>query len=60
MEVKFKVRFMDWQAGEVVNLSKAAALRYIGLGTCDAVKPPVKRKKKAPPGNKRAAAPKNK
>lgn len=52
-EVKFGVRFMDWQKDEVATFKKERADKYIRLGVCAEVKPPVKKKK-------RASAPSNK
>lgn len=62
MKVKFIAKFMDWKVGEVADISKAAARRYIDvLAVCEAVKPQAKKKKNtAAPENKRAAAPKTK
>lgn len=62
MKVKFIAKFMDWKVGEVADISKAAARRYIGLAVCEAVKPPAKKKKKetVAPKNRRAAARKTK
>lgn len=52
-EVKFGVRFMDWQKDEKVTLNKERAEKYIRLGVCKKVSPLAKRKK-------RASAPSNK
>lgn len=59
-EVRFRVRFMDWQKGDKAELNKRFADKYIGMGVCDKVKPPVKRKRTKPPSNKMAAASNNK
>lgn len=59
-EVKFRVPFMDWKKGEKANLDKDFAQKYTRMGLCDAVKPPVKRKRTAAPSNKRARSVNNK
>ena len=46
MDVKFKVRFMDYHKGEKHTLNKSLAERYIGLGVCDEVKSSAKRTSK--------------
>lgn len=50
--VRFKVRFQDWRKGDKATLKKEVADRYISMGVCAAVKPPVKRKRKTAPENK--------
>lgn len=53
IEVKFGVRFMDWQPGQKVTFKKEQADKYIRLGVCKKAKPPAKRKKTASaPSNK--------
>ena len=52
-EVKFGVRFMDWQKGDKVTLKKEQADKYIRLGVCAKVRTPAK-------GQKQASAPSNK
>lgn len=47
LEVKFGVRFMDWQKGEKISFKKERAEKYIRLGVCAKVRPPAKRKKRA-------------
>lgn len=59
-EVKFRVPFMDWKKGEKANLSKDFAQKYTKMGLCDAVRPPVKQKRKTAPSNKRIAGAVNK
>jgi hypothetical protein len=51
-EVRFKVKFMDWDKGDKAELSKAVAEKYMGMGLCVPVKSPVKRKAKAAPSKK--------
>lgn len=56
-DVLFNVRFMDWRKGDKVELKKRLADKYIGMGVCEKVRIPAKRKSTKPPSNKRAAAP---
>jgi len=51
MKIKFKVKFMDWEKGEVADIPDRLAERYIAAST--AVKAT---KNKAAPRNKRATA----
>lgn len=60
-EVKFGVRFMDWQKDEVATFKKERAEKYIRLGVCAKVKPPAKKTKRASaPSNKMATGALNK
>ena len=61
-EVKFKVKFLDWEKGDTAMLDKDVAERYISQGTCSLVKPPGPRKKKvdAAPHNKMVTGAANK
>jgi len=47
MKVKFKVKYMDWNKGEVAEVEAKKAKRLIANNTCTAVKPPVKKKQQA-------------
>lgn len=58
--VKFGVRFMDWQKGDKAELKNRFADKYIKMGVCQKVKPPVKRKRKTAPANKMVAGAANK
>jgi hypothetical protein len=59
MRVEFVVSFMDWKRGDVADLPKDLAERYIGrMGVAKVHKPPAKRTKA--PRNKMVAGSKNK
>ena len=60
VEVKFGVRFMDWRKDDKVELKNKFAEKYINMGVCQKVKPPVKRKRKTAPVNKMVAGAANK
>jgi hypothetical protein len=46
MRVEFVVSFMDWKRGDVADLPKDLAERYIGrMGVATVHKPPAKRAK---------------
>lgn len=60
-EVKFGVRFMDWQKGAKITFKKEQADKYIRLGVCAKVRSPAKRKKTASaPSNKMETGARNK
>jgi len=61
MKVKITKPFKGWEAGQVVDISKAAALRCISQEDCEAVKLPAKPKKAtAAPKNRKGRAPQKK
>jgi len=45
MQVKFKVKFMDWNKGDKKEFTKKVADKYIAFGVCDEVKPRTRQKK---------------
>lgn len=59
-EVKFRVRFMDWYKGDKDKLKASVADKYVRMGVCTKVKPPVKRKRKTAPDNKMVTGAANK
>lgn len=52
MEVRMKVKFLDWDKGEKATLPDARAKRYISMGACEPIRSPRKKQTKAAPRDK--------